>query len=239
MISIAIFSDIPEEINQLKSMIQDYVIEAKLIARIQTFNNVYKFLTVPNSFDIYIMDMDSQDDVIDIGKQMMGIDNNARFIFIGTDKSKAHLVAKIKGDYFIDKPIDETEFEEVLQEIKEKIQEDTLVIKIASGERRVKLNELNYINIVKRCLCYHLNNGTVFDGQTLRSSFEKAISPLQFHKSGAFLFLPPSLLINVGEIKILNGDNIVFENGEVLYYPKKSYDKVREAWAGYNRFINE
>ena len=239
MISIAIFSDIPEEVNELKSAIQDYVIEAKLMARIQVFNNAYKFITVPNSFDVYIMDMDSQDDVITLGKQMMGIDNNGHFIFIGTDKTKAHLVAKIKGDYFIDKPIDINELEEVLKEIKEKIQEDTLVIKIASGERRVKLNELNYINIVKRCLCYHLNDGTIFDGQTLRTSFEKAISPLQFHKSSAFLFLPPSLLINVGEIKILNGDNIVFENGEVLYYPKKSYDKVRKAWAGYNRFINE
>lgn len=239
MISIAIFSDIPEEVNELKSAIQDYVIEAKLMARIQVFHNAYKFITVPNSFDVYIMDMDSQDDVIALGKQMMGIDNNGHFIFIGTDKTKAHLVAKIKGDYFIDKPIDINELEEVLKEIKEKIQEDTLVIKIASGERRVKLNDLNYINIVKRCLCYHLNDGTIFDGQTLRTSFEKAISPLQFHKSNAFLFLPPSLLINVGEIKILNGDNIVFENGEVLYYPKKSYDKVRKAWAGYNRFINE
>jgi len=128
------------------------------------FNNAYKFITVPNSFDVYIMDMDSQDDVITLGKQMMGIDNNGHFIFIGTDKTKAHLVAKIKGDYFIDKPIDINELEEVLKEIKEKIQEDTLVIKIASGERRVKLNELNYINIVKRCLCYHLNDGTIFDG---------------------------------------------------------------------------
>ena len=78
----------------------------------------------------------------------------------------------------------------------------------------------------------------MFDGQTLRNSFEKAISPLQHHKSKSFLFLPPSLLINVGEIKILNNDNIIFENDDVLYIPKKSYDVVHDAWIDYNKFVN-
>jgi hypothetical protein len=45
----------------------------------------------------------------------------------------------------------------------------------------------------------------MFDGQTLRSSFEKAIDPLQNHK--AFAFLAPSLLINLGEIKIINKES--------------------------------
>jgi ABC-2 type transport system ATP-binding protein len=45
----------------------------------------------------------------------------------------------------------------------------------------------------------------------LRSSFEKAIHPLEENK--AFLFLPPSLLINLGEIKDLNKS---FDNKEIL-----------------------
>ena len=60
--------------------------------------------------------------------------------------------------------------------------------------------QLNYINIVKRCLSYHLKDGTMLDGQSLRVSFEKAIDPLQERPS--FLFLAPSLLINLNEIKI-------------------------------------
>jgi hypothetical protein len=77
----------------------------------------------------------------------------------------------------------------------------------------------------------------MFDGQVLRTAFEKAIDPLPNHKSKAFLFLAPSLLINVGEIKILNSDHIIFENDDVLYFPKKSYDKVREAWLKYSRIM--
>lgn len=73
----------------------------------------------------------------------------------------------------------------------------------------------------------------MFDGQTLRTSFEKAIYPLQ--NSQMFLFLPPSLLINLSEIKIVNADNIIFENDDVVYFPKKAYNIVREAWLNYNR----
>lgn len=153
-------------------------------------------------------------------------------------KDKAYQAAKIHADYFLAKPIDIEEFILILKKIKRKIQDDNIIIKIPAGERRVRANNLNYINIVKRCLCYHLKDGTVFDGQTLRTSFEKAISPLQHHKSKSLLFLPPSLLINIGEIKIVNSNNIIFENDDILYFPKKAYETIREAWINYNRFVN-
>ena len=97
-----------------------------------------------------------------------------------------------------------------------------------------QINNLNYINIVRRCLCYHLKDGTIFDGQTLRSSFEKAIDPLQHHKS--FIFLPPSLLINLNEIKAINKDNIIFENDDILFFPMKQHDTLRNKWIEYNAF---
>jgi hypothetical protein len=148
----------------------------------------------------------------------------------------AHLAAKVRADYFITKPYDKDELVEILMEIRKEIKEDSIIIKIPSGDRRVRINNLNYINIVRRCLCYHLKDGTMFDGQTLRSSFEKAIDPL--HKNKSFLFLAPSLLINLGEIKIINKDNIVFENDDVLFFPMKQYDNVRNAWINYNRIID-
>ena len=168
----------------------------------------------------------------------MGIDIGSHFIYMYSDINQAYQAAKIHADYFLAKPIDIEEFILILKKIKRKIQDDNIIIKIPTGERRVRANNLNYINIVKRCLCYHLKDGTVFDGQTLRTSFEKAISPLQHNKSKSLLFLPPSLLINIGEIKIVNSNNIIFENDDILYFPKKAYETIREAWINYNRFVN-
>lgn len=236
MLSIAIYSDQETDVKNLKSIIQDFLIEMKMMAKVSHFDTPEAIMTAPGSYDIYIMDMDSKDDVLDLGRKMRTIDSGSNFIYISSDLSVAHLVAKARAGYFLMKPLDSAEILEVLKEIKQIIQYDNIVIKMANGERRIRVNHLNYINIVKRCLCYHLTDGTMFDGQTLRTSFEKAINPLQNNK--AFLFLPPSLLINIGEIKIVNSDNIVFENDDVLYFPKKQYDTVREAWLNYIRILD-
>ncbi len=190
-------------------------------------------MTVPNRYDVYFMDMDSAVDVTAIGKQKRAIDEGSQFVYVSINPNVAHLAAKVRSDYFITKPFDKEEIDEILTEIKKEIKEDSIIIKISTGDRRVRVNNLNYVNIVRRCLCYHLKDGTMFDGQTLRSSFEKAIDPLNKHKS--FLFLAPSLLINLGEIKIVNKDHIIFENDDVLFFPMKQYETVRTTWINYNK----
>ena len=60
--------------------------------------------------------------------------------------------------------IEKEELIQILKEVKQKIQYDNIIIKVAGGERRLRVNHLNYINIVKRCLCYHLTDGNMFDG---------------------------------------------------------------------------
>ena len=239
MLSIAIYSNNKSIITRLKSIIQDFLIEIKAMSKVSVFSDPEEFITAHKSYDIYIMDMDSKDDTIELGKKIMKIDEGSYFIYLGKDMNDIRKALKLHINYYLLKPIETEDLLHILKTIKRKIQDDTIVIQIPTGDRRVRANNLNYINIVKRCLCYHLKDGTMFDGQTLRSSFEKAISPLQFHKSKSFLFLPPSLLINIGEVKIVNGDHVIFENDDILYFPKKAHDTVREAWTNYNRFINK
>ena len=206
------------------------------MAKISCFSTPEEVMMIPNRYDVYLMDMDSTNDATVLGKNRRLIDEGSQFVYMSINPNVAHIAAKVRSDYFITKPFDKEEIAEILNEIKKEIKEDSIIIKIPSGERRVRINNLNYINIVRRCLCYHLKDGAMFDGQTLRSSFEKAIDPLNKHKS--FIFLAPSLLINLGEIKIINKDNIVFENDDVLYFPMKQYDNLRNAWVNYNRIID-
>ena len=206
------------------------------MAKISCFSTPEEVMMIPNRYDVYFMDMDSTNDATVLGKNRRLIDEGSQFVYMSINPNVAHIAAKVRSDYFITKPFDKEEIAEILNEIKKEIKEDSIIIKIPSGERSVRINNLNYINIVRRCLCYHLKDGAMFDGQTLRSSFEKAIDPLNKHKS--FIFLAPSLLINLGEIKIINKDNIVFENDDVLYFPMKQYDNLRNAWINYNRIID-
>lgn len=236
MLSIAIYSDFDEDVQHIKSIVQDFLIEMKLMAKVSYFNDPESFILAPSRYDIYIMDMDSKEDTVKLGNQMRTIDTGSHYIYLGSDPLHAQKATKARCDYFMSKPLEDADFIDILKEIKKEIQHDNIIIKTAMGERRIRVNHLNYINIVKRCLCYHLTDGAMFDGQTLRSSFEKAIDPLQKHK--AFLFLAPSLLINIGEIQAVNKDHIIFENGDILYFPLKQYETVRNSWINYNRILD-
>lgn len=118
MLSIAIYSDIPKDIENLKSMIQDFLIDVKMMAKVSYFNDPDAFITVPSSYDIYIMDMDAKNNILELGKQMKDIDVGAHFVYLSSDESVAYLAAKARVDYFIMKPLDRKEMIEILKEIK-------------------------------------------------------------------------------------------------------------------------
>ena len=165
MLQIAIYSDRYDDAEKLKSTIQDFLIETRTMAKVSHLDDPEAFLVVPDSYDIYIMDMDSKVNIITLTNKMKTIDTGAHYIFISSNpETDAVLATKARCDYFLEKPLDEKEFLEVLKEIKKEIKEDNVIIKIAGGERRIRANHLNYINIEKRCLCYHLSDGTMFDG---------------------------------------------------------------------------
>lgn len=238
MLSICIYSNDQDAIPLIKETIQDFLIEHKMMARISSFDNQEELLLAPTSHDIYIMDLDVDTmATILFSKSVRGIDPGAHFICISTNENNAIAVAKARLEYFLTKPIDKAELIDTLLEIKKEVQFDNIIIKTNGGEMRVRVNKVNYIDIVKRCLCYHLTDGTVFDGQILRSSFEKAIAPLHQHET--FVFIAPSLLINLEGIKMVNKDNIVFENDKVLFFPQKHYETLRARWLSYNRIIGE
>ena len=88
------------------------------------------------------------------------------------------------------------------------------------------------LNKADGCASEIVVNGGTFDGQSLRGSFEKEIHPLD--ENPKLLFLAPSLLINVSNIKILDTDNITFEDDTVLYFPKKGFPIVQARWKKYN-----
>ena len=203
------------------------------MAKISCFQKGEDIIMIPSRYDVYFIDMDTEEDSAVLGEQLRKIDRGSKFVYMSINPNKAQRATKARCDYFITKPFDKIEIIEILTEIKQDIKQDSFIIKIPSGERRVRVNDLNYVNIVRRCLCYHLKDGNMFDGQTLRSSFEKAIHPLEEHNS--LMFLPPSLLINLNEIKIINKDHLIFENDDILYFPMKQQEVLRKAWTDYNK----
>ena len=101
-----------------------------------------------------------------------------------------------------------------------------MLVPTAAGEELIYIRNLNYINIEERSMCYHLTEGMLKASHVLRNSFEKSIRQYNL------MFIKPSLLINLANIKSMNREYITFRSGEILYYPKKYYEAIHERWVG-------
>ena len=236
MLSIAIYSTDLEFCNQIKEIIQDYLIEYKTMARVSLFQEVEKIEMVSRSYDLYIIDMDSETiGTIELGLKLKENDKGSKFLYISHDINLAFQATDTIADCFLCKPIPVESLKKIITKVWSNIKSNSVIIQTTVGERRVRIDTINYINIIKRCLCYHLNDGSMFDGQTLRVAFDKATANLINNEN--FIFIDPSLLINLGEIQILEHDHVIFENGDIAYFPKKHYDLIRERWIAYSKVI--
>lgn len=236
MLSIAVYSKSEETIKELNELIKTYYADNGIFGRYQIFSDMKDLLTAPNRFEIYVMDLeDNKEEALILGLEMKQKDAFGYFIYLDI-KDNFYDAILADADYFLTKPIWSASFFSLLNKIRKIIKADTIVISTPIGDRKIRTSNLNYIDIQSRCLCYHLNNGVLYDGKSLRGSFEKSITPLQEQPS--LLFLPPSLLINIENVDVLNADHLYFENGDKLYFPKKHHDFIETRWHGFNNFVN-
>lgn len=138
------------------------------------------------------------------------------------DEGRANEISEWIKEFFNGK--DFTPTIKVIHEVKSKI----MLVPTKHGNERIYIRHLNYIDIENRSLCYHLSTGSLQAGHILRTSFEKAVC--QYLQYENLLFLKPSLLINLSNVKILDNEKIEFKNGDILYYPKKYYERIKEKW---------
>lgn len=162
--------------------------------------------------------------------------NKIIFIFIAQDRYQMiDIVHTDPTNYCLLDPLKEETLLLLLDYIREHIKSTIIAVKIPhSGEEIIEVKNLNYINIAGRSLRFYMDDKSEVTSQSLRQSFSKEVEPMLKHPE--LLFIPPSLILNLENIKQLFGDHAVFKNGSIVYFPKATYDKVRAAWAEYHDF---
>ena len=66
-----------EDVATLKTLIQDYLIESKTMAKISCFQKGEDVILIPNRYDVYFIDMDTEEDSAVLGKKLRDIDNGS------------------------------------------------------------------------------------------------------------------------------------------------------------------
>lgn len=234
MMTIAICGNNPQfDKKRLQNLIEHFMGQNNSAYKIYIFSSLSEVeeAIMPLSFDIYIIDIDTCYDKLVIDNA-----NKSYFIFVGNNLSNIFINNEMANNYFITHPIDADKLKEIIEHIRRKIQKNCIVVQTVDGATRLSINEVNYINIEGRNLCYHLINGENEYSYTLTTSFKKAITPLDQHE--LLCFLPPSLLLNITKVRTIGTNYVIFENKDTLYVPTTQRKVIQAKWEEFNNFDN-
>ena len=110
---------------------------------------------------------------------------------------------------------------------------ETTLVNTSQGYVKINVNDINYIDIVKRNLCYHLVDNSEVLSVTIRKAFTNYIGAFQHNTN--FIFIEPAFLINLNQITRLEQDRVEFKNGSIAYINKKQYTSIKAAWSKQKR----
>jgi hypothetical protein len=130
---------------------------------------------------------------------------------------------------YIPKPLTKSIIQNLLIETIAKHETETIVVNTREGYVKINVENINYVDIIKRNLCYHLNNNTEVISVTIRKAFKTYVDAL-IHNDN-FVFIEPAFLINLSQIARIDTDHITFKNGAIVYVNKKQYAEIYAIWS--------
>lgn len=213
------------------TIIKDYFFKHNVMGNINYFNNAKDLLRQP-IYDVYFLGILIRDmNGIELGKILKQKNEKCEIIYITDQRNYGPQTYEVKAFNYLLKPINIEEINDTLDRLFEKIRSEYRYLRTKDGEERIPLKELLYADIIGRNLTCHFYDGELIQSTTLKKSFEKMIGTLKDNPD--FVFVAPSLLINLNYISSMNSNYLTFTTGEILYFPKSAHKLICERWKQY------
>lgn len=208
--------DITENLT-IRNYLKEYANTVHVYTKVESIKEVY------NGIDIYIFDMDTYL----YYKKELSTHPNIKIIIINDDDIPS--LNYSDNIYIIHPLISKEKFLFLIQRLFNRIKQEHIYVSIPNkGNRKIAINDFEYAEIVKRSVCYYLNNNKSVTSKCIRTSFETEVKDYLIHDE--LYLIKPSFLVNLSNIKELYPDRIVFESGSILYIPKTAYKPLKKKW---------
>lgn len=217
-------------------LLDEYLLESHIRARIEWFNSGYGLLEDVKSnggYDLYLVDPIMPDvNGILLVKQLRKEGDRGKVIFVSANKSYAFNAFEVKAFDYIAKPIEKARLysalDSAIQDIINNMVIPVVELELQTGYKRVPADSILYIDIVDRALCFHLENGEKYPSKCLRGGFQDAVE--KYLEQPWFVMSGVSHLVNVARISVLNKRTAIMTNGEIVPITEASYKTVRKMW---------
>lgn len=239
MIKVAVCDDELDWREKTAKLIREYFDKySEIPMRINTFETgqaLIEDVEFNGFYDIYVLDVIMPElNGVQLAERLRMKKDNGIIIFLTTSKEYAVDSYMVDAFHYLLKPIKKEYLYDALKKAAEKLlkrRTKAISVKKKCDTKLVSFDEIYYVELVRKCLCFHVVNGENVTSTSQRISFMEAIAPLftdeRFAPCGA------SFAINLFYVKSVEKNMIVFSDGTRLSVPKNACVTLREKWFNY------
>lgn len=222
---IAIVEDEPEAADVLASFIDRYADEKQIKLTVTRFGNAMDFELTHQRFDLVFMDIQMPGiNGMEAAQLLRTYDSETPIIFVTNLAQYAVKGYEVDALDFIVKPVSYFDFRMRMDKAMRRVRRNSgrsVAIGTRDGMRVVPLIDIEYVEVSKHDLSYHLvgeKDPLVVYGSLV--AFEQEVA------GGPFVRISNSCLVNMNHIRAVRGSELVMHDGGALYF---SRSKKREA----------
>ena len=190
-------------------------------------------------FDVYILDILMHGlNGIELGTRLRQMGFDGKIIYLTSSKEYAIESYKVKAYNYLLKPLRKDTFFSALDDAYHALaerKEKYIIIRTKDSSIRVSLDSIEYAELCKRTVVYHLTSGKVLESISIRTAFSEAVQELLL--DSRFILCGTSIVANMHYITMVEKDGLLFRNQRKVYLPRKACSDIRSAW--YDFYFNE
>ena len=236
MLRIAVCADQIDQLSHMVQLISLYSTSKNISCETAAFTNGFELISVlekGKEFDIYCLDIMMPGFMgIDVAKEIRVFDKTAPILFFTSSPEFALESYSVKAVNYVLKPISKEKlfftFDELLEQIKVKKDEDAIIVKSNEGIQKILISNLAFVEVVGRNVRYHLSSGKVVE---CTEAFSAVCDKLM--KYGCFFKPHRSYLVNMQYVNTIENHQITLQTLSSIPVAQGKAREIKQKYLNY------
>ena len=240
MITVALCDDEEMQLKANENMLKEYgVAHPDINLIIKSFRSgatLLEHIRVHNTFDLYLLDVIMPDENgISLGHKIRKFDKGGAIFYLTSSLDYAIDAFDTKAVQYLTKPVSKVKLFNALDSFYNEWahnSQDYTIIKTHDGMQRILIRNIMYCELIGHCIHYHLADGSVISGTSIRVAFKDAVSSLI--KFPCFVLNSASFIVNLAYVENINASGIKITDGRHLPVSRILKNEIINQWLDYH-----
>lgn len=236
MLHLAVCDDNIDELSNMVQLIDLYRSSKNFSCEYSVFSNGFDLVSTLEKgtrFDIYCLDIIMPGFTgIDVAKEIRSFDKTAPILFFTSSLEFALESYSVKAINYVIKPISKDKlfftFDELLEQISAKQDEDAIIVRSTEGIQKVLISNLVFAEVIGRNVLYHLRSGKVIE---CVESFTAVCDNLI--KYGCFIKPHRSFLVNMQYVDTIGNQQVTLQTLSTIPVAQGRAKDIKEQYLAY------